>query len=63
MVLDAGRGMTGNSMGLFRLLMFLVAFLLVMARRDLRMKLKRGIEDSWMKVKQTIGMGTKVSYI
>ncbi|KAM3416767.1 hypothetical protein BST61_g8359 [Cercospora zeina] len=63
MVLEASRGMTGNSMALFRLLMFLVAFLLVMARRDLRMKLKRALDDGWMKVKQTIGMGTKVSYI
>ncbi|KAI5361992.1 hypothetical protein Slin15195_G056410 [Septoria linicola] len=63
MVLEAGRGVTGNSMALFRLLMFIVAFLLILARRDLRMKLKRTLEDSWAKVKQTIGMGTKVSYI
>lgn len=63
MVLEASRGITGNSMALFRLMMFLVAFLLILARRDLRMKLKRAIDDGWMKVKQTIGMGTKVSYI
>ncbi|KAF2215245.1 hypothetical protein CERZMDRAFT_65569 [Cercospora zeae-maydis SCOH1-5] len=63
MVWEASRGMTGNSMALFRLLVFLVAFLLVMARRDLRMKLKRALDDGWVKVKQTIGMGTKVSYI
>ncbi|CAK1364885.1 hypothetical protein CB0940_08524 [Cercospora beticola] len=63
MVLEASRGITGNSTALFRLMMFLVAFLLIMARRDLRMKLKRAIDDGWMKVKQTIGMGTKVSYI
>lgn len=63
MLLDASRGMTGNNMALFRLLMFLTAVLLIIARRDLRMKLKRGLEDSWTKVKQTVGMGTKASYI
>lgn len=63
MILQASRNMTGNSMTMMRLLMFIAAFVLLLARRDLRMRLKRALEDSWMKVKQTVGMGVKVSYI
>ena len=55
--------MTGNSMAMLRLLMFVVAFILIIARRDLRLKLRRALEDGYTKVKQTVGMGVKVSYI
>ncbi|KAK5174749.1 uncharacterized protein LTR77_001832 [Saxophila tyrrhenica] len=51
-----------NSMALLRFLMFIIAFLVVITRRDLRMKLRRGIEGGWTKVKRTVGMGVKVSY-
>lgn len=63
MVMQASRSMTGNSMAMLRLLMFLVAFILIIARRDLRLKLKRALEDGYTKVKQTVGMGVRVSYI
>ena len=64
MVLQASRNLTGNnSMALVRFLMFMVAFLLIIARRDLRLKVKRAAENGWVKVKQTVGMGVKVSYI
>lgn len=63
LILQAGRNATGNSMTLLRLLMFLVAFLLIIARKDLRQRLRRGLEESWAKLKQTVGMGVKVSYI
>lgn len=64
LVLQASRNLTSNNpMVLLRFLMFMVAFLLIIARRDLRLKLKRAIDTSWTKVKQTVGMGTKVSYI
>lgn len=64
MVLQASRSLTSNNpMILLRLVMFMVAFLLIIARRDLRIKLKRAMDSGWVKVKQTIGMGTKVSYI
>jgi hypothetical protein len=43
--------------------MFMIAFLLIVARRDLRLKLQRALGSGWVKVKQTVGMGTKVSYI
>ena len=64
MVLQASRNLTGaNSMALVRFLMFMLAFLLIIARRDLRLKLRRAAENGWVKVKQTVGMGVKVSYI
>ncbi|KAK4540187.1 hypothetical protein LTR36_009685 [Oleoguttula mirabilis] len=63
MIMQASRNMTGNSMAMFRLLMFMVAFLVLVARRDLRLKLKRVLEDGWTKVRRTVGMGVKVSYI
>lgn len=66
MVLGASRSMTGggrNSFAIFRFLMFLVAFLVIVARQDVRVRLKRLVEDGWGKVKKTVGMGVKVSYI
>lgn len=64
MVLQASRNLTSNNpMVLLRFVMFMAAFLLIIARRDLRLKLKRAMETGWVKVKQTVGMGTKVSYI
>lgn len=63
MVRQAGRNMNLGSLPMLRLLMFVIAFLLIITRRDLRVKLKRAIDDGWVKVKQTVGMGVKVSYI
>ncbi|KXT00122.1 hypothetical protein AC578_3275 [Pseudocercospora eumusae] len=62
-IMQASRNMSMNSMAMFQFLMLMFAFLLLMARRDLRLRLKRLLEDGWMKVKQTVGMGVKVSYI
>jgi hypothetical protein len=64
MVLQASRNLTSNNpMVLLRLVMFMVAFLLIIARRDLRLKLRRAMDSGWVKLKQTVGMGTKVTYI
>lgn len=63
MVMQASRNIAGNNMALARFLMFLIAFILLIARRDLREKLRRGLEGGLRKVKETVGMGTKVSYI
>lgn len=63
LVRQAGRNMNINSLPMLRLLMFMIAFLLIITRRDLRIRLRRAIDDGWVKVKQTVGMGVKVSYI
>ena len=60
-LLRAGQGM--SSISILRLLMFVLAFLLIIARRDLRWKIRRAMEGGWVKVKRTVGMGVKVSYI
>lgn len=46
-----------------RLLMFLFAFLILASRRDIRAKLRRTLADGWEKVRRTVGMGVKVSYV
>ncbi|KAI7513989.1 hypothetical protein KC347_g997 [Hortaea werneckii] len=63
MVLDASRGVRSGNFNVFRLVMFMLAFLVLVARRDLRDRLRRAIEEGWSKVKRTVGMGVKVSYI
>ncbi|KAK4502436.1 hypothetical protein PRZ48_005861 [Zasmidium cellare] len=65
MIMQASRnfGSGTGRLALMRFLMFMVAFILILARRDLRLKVKKALEDGWGKVKQTVGMGVKVSYI
>lgn len=63
LVMQASRNVAGNNLALARFLMFLIAFVLLIARRDLRDKVRRGLEKAMGKVKETVGMGTKVSYI
>jgi hypothetical protein len=63
MVLQAGRSMTGSRMAVLRLLMVMIAFVLLVAKRDVRARVKRALDHGWDKVRQTVGMGVKVSYI
>lgn len=60
---NAGRSLTQNRMSLLRFLLFLMAFTLAFARRDVRERVKRTLGDGWLKVRRTVGMGVKVSYI
>jgi hypothetical protein len=46
-----------------RLLMFLFAFLVLASRRDIRVRLRRSLAEGWDKVRRTVGMGVKVSYV
>ena len=52
-----------NPMVLLRTLAFIVGLLALMARRDVRERIKRITGQGWLKVRQTAGMGVKVSYI
>lgn len=56
-------GFKTNPMMLLRLLAFLVGILMALGRRDIREKILRMMGNGWMKVRQTAGMGVKVSYI
>ncbi|KAH8702919.1 hypothetical protein GQ44DRAFT_630998 [Phaeosphaeriaceae sp. PMI808] len=55
--------MTANPMALFRTFLFLLAFVLAIGRRDLRERIMRLLRIAWDKVRRTVGMGVKVSYI
>ncbi|KAH9210740.1 hypothetical protein DL95DRAFT_342609 [Leptodontidium sp. 2 PMI_412] len=48
---------------ILQFLAFLIGFLVVLSRRDVKERLKRILGGGWQKVKQTAGMGVKVSYI
>lgn len=53
------RYFTHNPLVLLRFILFLVSLVTALSRRDVRERLRIG----WDKVKRTIGMGVKVSYI
>lgn len=50
-------------MYLMQMLAFIVGLLVVLSRRDVKERLKRLLSQGWGKVRQTAGMGVKVSYI
>ncbi|KAK5948379.1 hypothetical protein OHC33_010553 [Knufia fluminis] len=55
--------LTRNPTQVFRTLMFLFAFLAVLARKDVRERLRRVVAGGWTRLSQTAGMGVKVSYV
>lgn len=63
LILNTAHSMTANPLALFRTLLFLLAFALAFGRRDLRERILLLIRTAWEKVRRTIGMGVKVSYI
>ncbi len=46
-----------------QMLAFLVGFLVVVSRRDVKERVRRLVRDGWRRVRATAGMGVKVSYI
>lgn len=52
-----------NPMSLLRLVLFLMGLIAAFSRRDVKDKLGRVTGVGWDKVKRTVGMGVKVSYI
>lgn len=61
--LNASNSIQQNPMAAFRYLLFMFALIIAFARRDVRERIKRTLDDAFRRVRQTIGMGTKVSYI
>ena len=55
--------LTKNPTVLFRMMLFLLAFIVAFSRRGIRERAKRVVGASWAKVRGTVGMGVKVSYI
>lgn len=50
-------------MFLLQTLAFIVGLLIVLSRREVKERVKRVTSQGWQKVRQTAGMGVKVSYI
>jgi hypothetical protein len=55
--------LTGNPMAMFRTLLFFLAFAIAFGKRDLRQRIVRILRNALDKVRRTVGMGVKVSYI
>lgn len=62
-ITNARRSLTNNPMVLLRFVLFLIAFAIAFARRDVRARIRRSLQNGLHKVQRTIGMGVKVSYI
>ncbi|KAI1433933.1 hypothetical protein GGR50DRAFT_665233 [Xylaria sp. CBS 124048] len=58
-----GASLRANPMLMMRLIAFVISIITVFSRRDLRERIQRILESVWSKVRQTAGMGVKVSYI
>lgn len=54
---------TGNPTVLFRFMLFILAFVMAFSRREVRERVRLILGKSWEKVRGTVGMGVKVSYI
>jgi hypothetical protein len=52
-----------NPTVLFKMLLSLLAIIMALSRRDIRDRAKRIVIDGWVRVRSTLGMGMKVSYI
>ncbi|KAF2728719.1 hypothetical protein EJ04DRAFT_503651 [Polyplosphaeria fusca] len=63
LITSTAHSMTANPMAMFRTLLFLLAFALAFGKRDLRERIMRILRNAWEKVRRTVGMGVKVSYI
>ena len=55
--------MSQNPMSLLRFVLFLMGLIVAFSRRDVKDRLGRLTGAGWDKVKRTVGMGVKVSYI
>ena len=63
MMLGTAEAISKNPSILLRTLFFIIALLMVLGKRDMRLWLSRITGLGWDRVKRTIGMGVKVSYI
>ncbi|KZF21530.1 hypothetical protein L228DRAFT_283682 [Xylona heveae TC161] len=63
LIMEMGHSISGNPMVLLRIILFLVGLILTFSRRDIREKIRRLTGSGWDKIKGTVGMGVKVSYI
>lgn len=63
LIFNISHSLSRNPLALLRLVLFLVALILTLSRNDVKNRVRRMTETGWNKIRQTIGMGLKVSYI
>ncbi|KAL8775325.1 MAG: hypothetical protein Q9209_000332 [Squamulea sp. 1 TL-2023] len=63
LVLNMTSSLSKNPPALLRFVLFLVALLVALSRRDVKDRIARIAGAGWEKVRRTVGMGVKVSYI
>ena len=63
LALNMAGALTKNPTQLFRMMLFVLAFIVAFSRREIRARAKRIAGQSWSKIRSTVGMGVKVSYI
>lgn len=63
LILSTTQNLTSNPLLLLRTVLFILAFGLAFGRRELRNRIKRMVQNVWLSVKGTVGMGVKVSSI
>lgn len=63
LVKNMAQSLSANPMVLLRTILFMVGIILAFSRRDVRERLRRITGAGWEKVRNTVGMGVKVSYI
>ncbi|KAJ5674532.1 uncharacterized protein N7477_004466 [Penicillium maclennaniae] len=57
------QSVSGNPLSIVRTLLFVLGILMAISRQDVRERVRRITGSAWDKVKGTVGMGVKVSYI
>ncbi|KAJ5102198.1 hypothetical protein NUU61_004420 [Penicillium alfredii] len=57
------QSVSSNPVSIVRTLLFVLGILMAMSRQDVRERVRRVTGSAWQKVKGTVGMGVKVSYI
>jgi hypothetical protein len=63
LVRNLAGAVTSNPTVLFRTFLFVLAILMAFSRREVRERVRRIVGSSWNKIRRTVGMGVKVSYI
>ncbi|EEH35513.1 peroxin 26 [Paracoccidioides lutzii Pb01] len=58
-----GRSMSANPLSFLRTLLIVFGALLALSRANVRARLRRITDSGWQKIRGTVGMGVKVSYI
>ncbi|KAL9610465.1 MAG: hypothetical protein Q9167_004838 [Letrouitia subvulpina] len=63
LIFNISHSLSRNPLALLRLVLFVVALILTLSRNDVKNRIRRMTETGWYKIRQTVGMGLKVSYI